>query len=201
MRQWHTHPVPPPTHPPTRPPHTHTSPPTTHMHTTRHNGSLHTPHITPSAHTDLHMTAAVRRATMQQHAATPGGVLVFFKSYQLLELATARWETTGGRARLYAEKRGNVFVEVRRQSGDEFDALVGAYRAAAAIAEEIGAPEEALASLRMAHERGAASGVWTDSITYIDRLHRGGAEDEQPVHLEELLHPRHRLPEIILAHG
>ena len=56
---------------------------------------------------------------------------MFFKSYQLLELATARWETTGGRARLDAEKRGNVFVEVRRQSGDEFDALVGAYRAAA----------------------------------------------------------------------
>ena len=57
---------------------------------------------------------------------------MFFKSYQLLELATARWETTGGPRGLEAEKRGSVFVEVRRQSGDEFDALVGAYRAAAA---------------------------------------------------------------------
>ena len=86
----------------------------------------------PESTTSRRYYDAVATALLGVAAATPGGVLVFFKSYQLLELATARWETTGGRARLEAEKRGNVFVEVRRQSGDEFDALVGAYRAAAA---------------------------------------------------------------------
>ena len=62
--------------------------------------------------------------------ATPGGVLVFFKSYRLLELATAAWEADGGRALLEARK--DVFVEDRRLTGDEFDARVRAYREKAA---------------------------------------------------------------------
>lgn len=45
------------------------------------------------------------------------------------------------------------------------------YRAAAQIAEKIGSPHEVLEALRMAHERGAAAGTWTDSVTYIGRLH------------------------------
>ena len=54
----------------------------------------------PESTTSRRYYDAVATALLGVAAATPGGILVFFKSYQLLELATARWETTGGRARL-----------------------------------------------------------------------------------------------------
>ncbi|KAH8060486.1 ATP-dependent DNA helicase [Aureococcus anophagefferens] len=59
------------------------------------------------------------------------GVLVFFKSYRLLELALKRWTETGG---LAARAEKEVHVESRDLSGDSFDAMVAEYRAAAASA-------------------------------------------------------------------
>ncbi|KAJ1455038.1 helicase C-terminal domain-containing protein [Pelagophyceae sp. CCMP2097] len=61
----------------------------------------------------------------------PRGLLVFFKSYKLLDLALERWaEPSGGSswlARLEAAKP--VYVEKSSLRGDEFDAVCKAYRA------------------------------------------------------------------------
>ena len=75
---------------------------------------------------------ALATALLGVASAAPHGVLVFFKSYRLLELALKRWTETGGLARLRAEKE--VHVESRDLSGDSFDAMVAEYRAAAASA-------------------------------------------------------------------
>ncbi|KAH8052641.1 ATP-dependent DNA helicase [Aureococcus anophagefferens] len=75
---------------------------------------------------------ALATALLGVASAAPHGVLVFFKSYRLLELALKRWTETGGLARLRAEK--DVHVESRDLSGDSFDAMVAEYRAAAASA-------------------------------------------------------------------
>ena len=67
-------------------------------------------------------------------------MLVFFKSYKLLELALARWAERPPAApsaepswldRLTRAKAGHLYVETRSLSGDDFDARVNDYRAAA----------------------------------------------------------------------
>ncbi|CAK9178304.1 unnamed protein product [Ilex paraguariensis] len=55
----------------------------------------------------------------------PGGCLVFFPSYKLMEKLGTRWRETGQWARLNAQK--SLFVEPRGGSQDDFDSVLKGY--------------------------------------------------------------------------
>ncbi|XP_047964909.1 Fanconi anemia group J protein homolog [Salvia hispanica] len=55
----------------------------------------------------------------------PGGCLVFFPSYKLLDKLSTRWQETGQWSRLNAQK--SIFVEPRGSSQDSFEATLKEY--------------------------------------------------------------------------
>ncbi|XP_057811886.1 uncharacterized protein LOC131026127 isoform X2 [Salvia miltiorrhiza] len=55
----------------------------------------------------------------------PGGCLVFFPSYKLLDKLSTRWQETGQWSRLNAQK--SIFVEPRGSSQDSFEATLREY--------------------------------------------------------------------------
>ncbi|PIN05265.1 RNA polymerase II transcription initiation [Handroanthus impetiginosus] len=57
--------------------------------------------------------------------AVPGGCLVFFPSYKLLDKVSTRWQETGQWSRLNAQK--SVFVEPRGSSQDSFESVLKRY--------------------------------------------------------------------------
>ncbi|KAJ8607328.1 hypothetical protein CTAYLR_009553 [Chrysophaeum taylorii] len=83
----------------------------------------------PESRTAKTYLDAVGTALLGVAKASPHGMLVFFKSYKLLDLSVERWTETGRKDDLRKEKR--IFVEERKLTGEEFDARVAEYRSAA----------------------------------------------------------------------
>lgn len=72
---------------------------------------------------------ALGTALLGVASATPHGMLVFFKSYKLLNVALDRWTRTDAQGRLAAVK--TIFIEEQGLAGEEFDRRLFDYRAAA----------------------------------------------------------------------